>query len=92
MSVLLVNDLKGLVALQTSSLTRNVYKDCQSFKQGQGRKLTSVEACLLIDEAAACVVAKYRRSAGMRQFTNAMLRLLMQVEPLHARRRRQLES
>lgn len=33
-----------------------------------GRKLTSVEACLLIDEAAACVVAgNIRRSAGMRQ-------------------------
>ena len=35
-----------------------------------GRRLTSVEACLLIDEAAACVVAgNIRRSAGMRQFT-----------------------
>jgi hypothetical protein len=33
-----------------------------------GRKLTSVECCLLIDEAAACVVAgNIRRSAGMRQ-------------------------
>lgn len=37
--------------------------------KAQGRKLTSVEACLLIDEAAACVVAgNIRRSAGMRQF------------------------
>ncbi|MBD1853860.1 ribonucleoside-triphosphate reductase, adenosylcobalamin-dependent [Leptolyngbya sp. FACHB-711] len=36
---------------------------------GSGRKLTSVECCLLIDEAAACVVAgNIRRSAGMRQF------------------------
>jgi len=35
-----------------------------------GRRLTSVEACLLIDEAAACVVAgNIRRSAGMRQFS-----------------------
>ena len=34
-----------------------------------GRKLTTVEACLLIDEAAACIVAgNIRRSAGMRQF------------------------
>lgn len=34
-----------------------------------GRQLTSVEACLLIDEAAACIVAgNIRRSAGMRQF------------------------
>lgn len=37
--------------------------------KAQGRQLTSVEACLLIDEAAACVVAgNIRRSAGMRQF------------------------
>jgi ribonucleotide reductase class II len=36
-----------------------------------GRKLTTVEACLLIDEAAACVVAgNIRRSAGMRQFSS----------------------
>lgn len=34
-----------------------------------GRHLTSIECCLLIDEAAACVVAgNIRRSAGMRQF------------------------
>lgn len=34
-----------------------------------GRKLTSLECCLLIDEAAICVVAgNVRRSAGMRQF------------------------
>ena len=36
----------------------------------QGRKLTPVECCLLIDEAAACIVAgNIRRSAGMRQFS-----------------------
>ena len=35
-----------------------------------GRKLTPIEACLLIDEAAACIVAgNIRRSAGMRQFS-----------------------
>lgn len=35
-----------------------------------GRQLTAVECCLLIDEAAACVVAgNIRRSAGMRQFS-----------------------
>lgn len=34
-----------------------------------GRKLTAIECSLLIDEAAACVVAgNIRRSAGMRQF------------------------
>ena len=38
--------------------------------QANGRKLTTVEACLLIDEAAACIVAgNIRRSAGMRQFS-----------------------
>ena len=35
-----------------------------------GRKLTSIECCLLIDEAASAVVAgNIRRSAGMRQFS-----------------------
>ncbi len=35
-----------------------------------GRQLTTTEACLLIDEAAACIVAgNIRRSAGMRQFS-----------------------
>lgn len=39
-----------------------------------GRKLTSVEACLLIDEAATAVVAgNIRRSAGMRQFSSSDL-------------------
>ena len=37
-----------------------------------GRKLTSVEACLLIDEAATAIVAgNIRRSAGMRQFSQS---------------------
>ncbi len=37
-----------------------------------GRKLSTTEACLLIDEAAACIVAgNIRRSAGMRQFSEA---------------------
>lgn len=36
----------------------------------RGRQLTTTEACLLIDEAAACIVAgNIRRSAGMRQFS-----------------------
>lgn len=38
--------------------------------KANGRKLTTVEACLLIDEAATCIVAgNIRRSAGMRQFS-----------------------
>ena len=37
----------------------------------KGRKLTAIECCLLIDEAAACIVAgNIRRSAGMRQFSS----------------------
>ena len=36
-----------------------------------GRRLTSIECCLLLDEAATVVVAgNIRRSAGMRQFTS----------------------
>ena len=38
--------------------------------KAKGRKLTPVECCLLIDEAASAVVAgNIRRSAGMRQFS-----------------------
>ncbi|MFZ9315684.1 MAG: ribonucleoside-triphosphate reductase, adenosylcobalamin-dependent [Candidatus Nanopelagicaceae bacterium] len=38
--------------------------------KANGRQLTAIECCLLIDEAAACVVAgNIRRSAGMRQFS-----------------------
>ena len=38
--------------------------------KANGRQLTSVEACLLIDEAATAIVAgNIRRSAGMRQFS-----------------------
>ena len=40
--------------------------------RAQGRQLTSLECCLLIDEAASVVVAgNIRRSAGMRQFASA---------------------
>jgi len=54
----------------------------------KGRRLTSVEACLLIDEAATAIVAgNIRRSAGMRQFSqqdqvaaNAKLGLYRQDE------------
>ena len=40
--------------------------------RAKGRNLTPIEACLLIDEAATCIVAgNIRRSAGMRQFSNS---------------------
>lgn len=44
---------------------------CSVLTKAKGRKLSSVECCLLIDEAASAVVAgNIRRSAGMRQFTS----------------------
>ncbi|MEO0536546.1 MAG: ribonucleoside-triphosphate reductase, adenosylcobalamin-dependent [Cyanobacteria bacterium P01_A01_bin.123] len=48
----------------------SLYERCANIlNKAIGRKLNSVECCLLIDEAAACVVAgNIRRSAGMRQF------------------------
>jgi hypothetical protein len=45
-------------------------KMAKIFNKAHGRKLTSVECCLLIDEAALVVVAgNVRRSAGIRQFS-----------------------
>ena len=44
----------------------------QILNKARGRQLTSVECCLLIDEAAVTIVAgNIRRSAGMRQFASA---------------------
>ena len=46
-------------------------KMAEILNNAYGRKLTSTEICLLIDEAAAVVVAgNIRRSAGMRQFAS----------------------
>jgi ribonucleotide reductase class II len=40
--------------------------------KAKGRKLTPIECCLLVDEAASAVVAgNIRRSAGMRQFSSS---------------------
>lgn len=45
------------------------YRVARILSKAQGRQLTSVECCLLIDEAAVTIVAgNIRRSAGMRQF------------------------
>lgn len=48
-----------------------LYQRCASIlNKAKGRQLTSVECCLLIDQAAVTIVAgNIRRSAGMRQFT-----------------------
>lgn len=41
----------------------------KTINRAQGRQLDAEECCLLVDEAAACIVAgNIRRSAGMRQF------------------------
>lgn len=51
-------------------LQETMERACSILTKATGRKLTPVEACLLIDEAASAVVAgNIRRSAGMRQFS-----------------------
>jgi ribonucleotide reductase, class II len=61
--------LKGFGGVANPVKLPALYERCaQILNKAIGRKLTPVECCLLIDEAAACVVAgNIRRSAGMRQ-------------------------
>lgn len=62
--------LKGFGGVANPVRLTMLYDRCAGIlNKALGRQLTSVECCLLIDEAAACVVAgNIRRSAGMRQF------------------------
>ena len=62
--------LKGFGGVANPVRLPGLYERCAHIlNKALGRKLNSVECCLLIDEAAACVVAgNIRRSAGMRQF------------------------
>ncbi|EFA73202.1 RP ribonucleotide reductase-like protein [Raphidiopsis brookii D9] len=62
--------LKGFGGVANPVKLSGLYTRCASIlNQAVGRKLTSVECCLLIDEAAVSIVAgNIRRSAGMRQF------------------------
>ncbi|MBD1873253.1 ribonucleoside-triphosphate reductase, adenosylcobalamin-dependent [Nodosilinea sp. FACHB-131] len=62
--------LKGFGGVANPVRLSLLYDRCASIlNKALGRQLNSVECCLLIDEAAACVVAgNIRRSAGMRQF------------------------
>jgi ribonucleotide reductase class II len=64
--------LKGFGGVANPIRLPGLYERCaQILNKAVGRQLTSVECCLLIDEAAACVVAgNIRRSAGMRQGIN----------------------
>jgi ribonucleotide reductase class II len=61
--------LKGFGGVANPVKLPLLYDRCANIlNRAIGRQLTPVECCLLIDEAAACVVAgNIRRSAGMRQ-------------------------
>ena len=62
--------LQGFGGVANPVKLRDLYgRVAQILAKAQGRQLTSVECCLLIDEAAVTIVAgNIRRSAGMRQF------------------------
>jgi ribonucleotide reductase class II len=62
--------LQGFGGVANPIRLPSLYERCaRILEKAIGRQLNSVECCLLIDEAAACVVAgNIRRSAGMRQF------------------------
>jgi ribonucleotide reductase class II len=62
--------LKGFGGMANPIRLPGLYERCALIlNKAIGRQLNSIECCLLIDEAAACVVAgNIRRSAGMRQF------------------------
>ncbi|MBW4443707.1 MAG: ribonucleoside-triphosphate reductase, adenosylcobalamin-dependent [Plectolyngbya sp. WJT66-NPBG17] len=61
--------LKGFGGVANPIRLPALYDRCAKvLNRAIGRKLSPIECCLLIDEAAACVVAgNIRRSAGMRQ-------------------------
>jgi len=62
--------LNGFGGMANPVKLPELYERCANILNNAiGRRLNSIECCLLIDEAAACVVAgNIRRSAGMRQF------------------------
>ena len=64
--------LKGFGGTANPSQLPRMFRKVVSILNGsRGTKLTPIQACLLIDAAAACVVAgNIRRSAGMRQFSS----------------------
>jgi ribonucleotide reductase, class II len=65
--------LKGFGGVANPIRLSGLYGRCAAIlNRAIGRQLTSIECCLLIDEAAATVVAgNIRRSAGMRQGNSA---------------------
>ncbi len=64
--------LKGFGGMANPVKLPELYERCvKILNNAIGRQLNSIECCLLIDEAAACVVAgNIRRSAGIRQFAS----------------------
>lgn len=64
--------LKGFGGVANPVKLPELYTKCAAIlNKALGRKLTSVESCLLIDQAAVCIVAgNIRRSAGIRQGAN----------------------
>lgn len=64
--------LKGFGGVANPVRLSGLYQRCANIlNKAIGRQLTSVECCLLIDEAAVTIVAgNIRRSAGIRQFTS----------------------
>lgn len=62
--------LKGFGGVANPVRLTSLYERCAHIlNKAIGRQLNAVECCLVIDEAAACVVAgNIRRSAGIRQF------------------------
>ena len=62
--------LRGFGGMANPVKLKDLYgRVAQILNKARGRQLTSVECCLLIDEAAVTIVAgNIRRSAGMRQF------------------------
>jgi len=76
--------LKGFGGVANPIKLPNLYDRCaQILNKAIGRQMTPVECCLLIDEAAACVVAgNIRRSAGMRQGNSADTKFAMAKDDL----------
>ena len=64
--------LKGFGGMANPVKLKDLYgRVAKLLGRAIGRKLTSIECCLLIDEAAVTIVAgNIRRSAGMRQFAS----------------------
>ncbi len=64
--------LKGFGGMANPVKLKDLYpRVANLLNKAVGRKLTSIECCLLIDEAAVTIVAgNIRRSAGMRQFSS----------------------